>query len=253
MAEGLRITRLLLAWPVLLLLTLFLYLGGVITLRWASATPHWYVRLFHFWSRLWVWALGVDLRLIEQNSKPLPEQYILIANHPSAFEDVGIPALFDVRSLAKQEVAHWFIVGLIGRAAGTLFVQRENRESRQQAFGQLLNVLEEGDNIAIYPEGGVKGKRLHTQFQFGAFRASLASGVAIVPILIHYHDEEAFYWDRESLPQKLLQILFARSHRADYHIFDAFDPADFADHQAFADHVHQCYLQWQKSIMQAQK
>jgi 1-acyl-sn-glycerol-3-phosphate acyltransferase len=86
-----------------------------------------YFSLFRFWARAFVRALGVDLRLYQKNLLPLPEQYILIANHPSAFEDIGIPALFPVHSLAKVEVADWWLVGRISTASGSLYVRRESR------------------------------------------------------------------------------------------------------------------------------
>ncbi|NOR42580.1 MAG: hypothetical protein GQ572_04525, partial [Gammaproteobacteria bacterium] len=57
-------------------------------------------RYYHFLSRYWcgilVHALDVDLKLVHKNQRPLPDQYILIANHPSALEDFGVPALFDI-------------------------------------------------------------------------------------------------------------------------------------------------------------
>ena len=79
-----------------------------------AALRPWYFRLFRYWCRSFVRALGIDLRLHQHNTRPLPERYILVANHPSAFEDIGIPALFPVHSLAKIEVADWWIVGRDG-------------------------------------------------------------------------------------------------------------------------------------------
>src|ERR1700741_4948042 len=93
-------------------------------LPWPGRHP--VARLFGAWSRSFVRALGVDLRLHQKNRARLPARYILIANHPSAFEDVGIPALFDVVSLAKVQVAEWFVVGRISKAAGTLYVDRDD-------------------------------------------------------------------------------------------------------------------------------
>ena len=78
-----------------------------------------YFPLFRFWSRSFVRALGIDLRVHQKNTRPLPEQYILIANHPSAFEDIGIPAVFPVHSLAKIEVRDWWLVGRISMASGS--------------------------------------------------------------------------------------------------------------------------------------
>ena len=63
--------------------------------------------LFSLWCRLFVRALGVELVMHQKNVKVLPEHYIVIANHPSIFEDIGIPALFDGVCLAKREVADW--------------------------------------------------------------------------------------------------------------------------------------------------
>ena len=86
-------------WVELTLFTLVLYL-----LSWLPAALRpFYYHLFRVWCRSFIRALGVNLRLHQKNVHPLPAHYILIANHPAAFEDIGIPALFPVYSLAKIE------------------------------------------------------------------------------------------------------------------------------------------------------
>src|SRR5437870_1079284 len=114
----LRLVLKIVAWIDFVLFTAFVWL--LAWLPWPGKHP--VARLFPAWSRSFVRALDVDLRLHQKNRKHLPERYILIANHPTAFEDIGIPALFDVISLAKIQVADWFIVGRISKAAGTLYV-----------------------------------------------------------------------------------------------------------------------------------
>jgi len=112
-------------WIELSLFTLFLY-----ALAWLPRIliKSFYSKLFYTWCRVFTRALGVDLRLHEKNINPLPKQYILVANHPSAFEDIGVPALFDVHPLAKMGVKKWFLLGKISEAAGTLFVKRDSKE-----------------------------------------------------------------------------------------------------------------------------
>ena len=102
-------------WIELSLFTLFLYV-----LAWLprSITKSFYSRLFYSWCRAFTRALGVDLRLHQKNLKPIPKQYILVANHPSAFEDVGVPALFNVHPLAKMGVRNWFLLGKIRKSQG---------------------------------------------------------------------------------------------------------------------------------------
>jgi lyso-ornithine lipid O-acyltransferase len=126
----------------------------------SSILKRFYPRLFWAWSRSFVRALDVDLNLLQNNARPLPRQYLLIANHPSAFEDIGIPSLFNVHSLAKVEVRDWPIVGRISHAAGTLYVRREDRDSRREAYEDILQAVKEGKNVALYPEGGCKGRRI---------------------------------------------------------------------------------------------
>ncbi|HSC78781.1 MAG TPA: lysophospholipid acyltransferase family protein [Chitinolyticbacter sp.] len=239
--------RLIVAWIDLALFTLFMVLLALLPLSWLGVYP----RLFHAWCRCFVRALNVELRLHQHHARALPQHYILIANHPSAFEDVGIPALFPVVSLAKIEVRDWWLVGRIAAAAGTLFVQRENKDSRQAAQAALVEAVRAGHNIALYPEGGCKGRRLWNHFLYGAFTVSLETGVPIVPVFLHYEAQQAFEWaDDETLLQKIWHIVTSPNPVANYHVFDAFDPADFVDREAYSAHVYRCYQGWQQRFLE---
>jgi 1-acyl-sn-glycerol-3-phosphate acyltransferase len=208
--------------------------------------PRFYPQLFRAWCRAFVRALGVDLRLHQKNRRPLPEHYLLIANHPSAFEDIGVPALFPVHSLAKAEVRDWWIAGRISEAAGTLYVRREERDSRRAAFDAVRAVLRRGENVVIYPEGGCKGRRIFEAFRYGPFDLSLDTGVPILPLFVHYESQDDFEWsDGQTLLQKIWRILRSRNKRANYYLYDALDPRDFADAEAYMRHAHQLYLSWQ--------
>ncbi|WP_432721761.1 lysophospholipid acyltransferase family protein [Jeongeupia wiesaeckerbachi] len=232
-----------LGWLDLAAYTLALLLLALLPSGWLSA---WYPALFRSWCRCFVRALGVELHLHQHQTRPLPAHFILIANHPSALELVGIPGLFNVVSLAKVEVRDWWFVGRIAAAAGTFFVQRENKGSRQNALTSMRDAVSSGRNIAIYPEGGCKGRRLAERFHYGAFTLSLDAGVPIVPVFLHYEAQQSFAWEGQTLPQMLCQIASAPNRHAHYHVYDAFDPADFADRDAYAQHVHACYLAWQQ-------
>ena len=234
---------LLLCWLELAALTAILY---VLTYAPRSWIRPFYPHLFRIWCRFFVRALGVDLRLHQKNQRPLPQHYILIANHPSAFEDVGVPALFDVRSLAKEEVKDWWFVGRISAAAGTLFVQRESRESRHGATQRILAELNAGHNVALYPEGGCKGRRIFSEFRYGAFDISLRTGIPILPVFLHYEAQEDFEWqDPHTLIQKMGHFMTTRNNRANYYVYDAIDPRQFSNKEAYCDYVYELYLAWQ--------
>lgn len=206
--------------------------------------------LFRYWSTVFARALGVDIRLHQHNREHQPEHFIMIANHPSAFEDIGLPALFDVISLAKIEVADWWVLGRISTAAGTLYVNRESKISRGKAQQNIIDAVNAGRNVALYPEGGCKDKRIAERFYIGAFEASCKTGKPIIPVLIHYEAQDDFFW-RPNVPvvKKMWEILNARNPTANFHVFDAFKPEDFPDREAFRQAVYQQYRKWQKKYL----
>jgi len=230
-------------WIELTLFTLLLYL-----LSWLPGVilKDFYFPLFRFWSRTFVRALGVDLRVHQKNTRPIPEQYILIANHPSAFEDIGIPAVFPVHSLAKIEVRDWWLVGRISTASGSLYVDRESKESRNAVAEQIDQELSEGKNIALYPEGGCKGRRIFESFRYGAFDISLRTGVPILPVFLHYEAQDDFEWrDPQTLLHKIWHMSTASNNRVNFYIYDVFDPDQFTDKASYAEYAHGKFLEWQ--------
>lgn len=225
----LRLLKKALGWTDFVAFTLLIWL--LTWIPWRGSHP--VARLFHAWCRSFVRALDVDLRLHQMNLRPLPKRFILIANHPSAFEDIGIPALFDVVSLAKVQVQDWFVVGRISKAAGTLYVDRDDAESRQQVIDVMVAAVEAGQNIALYPEGGCKGRRLFTEFKSGAFEVAMRTGVPILPVFLHYEAQDDFEWqDPWTLPQKIVHMATTVNNRAHYYVFDPLNPKDFADKYA---------------------
>jgi 1-acyl-sn-glycerol-3-phosphate acyltransferase len=210
-------------------------------------------RYYHFLSRYWcgifVRALDVDLRLVHKNLKPLPEHFILIANHPSALEDFGIPALFDIYPLAKEGVRNWIVLGRISDYAGTIYVKRGDAKSRHAALQSLIDAVKSGKNIILFPEGGCKGSRIHEMFHTGAFDISIQTGVPILPVFLQYVDQEAFEWVGQSLPLKLWQIFRSNNNLVNYYVHDAIEPDQFSDKNSFAKHTHSQYLEWQKDYL----
>ncbi len=237
-----RVVWLTLGWLELSVFTTLLYLLSFLPPSWRSG---WYRRLFQSWCRTWVHALGVDLRVHHRHTHPLPSRYLLIANHPSSFEDIGIPAVFDVDCLAKREVKDWWLVGRISAAAGTIFVQRESRDSRGAAADQIERHVNQGINVALYPEGGIKGPRLQPAFRHGVFAISLKTGIPILPVYLHYEALHDFHWGRHSLLANIRNIMFASNNRANFYVYDPIEPHLFDDKQSYCDHVYELYQQWQ--------
>ncbi len=235
-------------WMDFLFMTVLLYPLSFLP---TTLTKQWYSPLFRSWCKCFIRALGVHLKLHQKNSRALPKQYILIGNHPSAFEDVGMPALFKARFLAKAELRHWWILGRISIFARTLYVQRESRDSRQTASTALVQALSEGDSIGLYPEGGCKGRRVFLPFRYGTFEAAITTGIPIIPVFIHYESQEDFEWkENETLTKKLWSIIRSQNKTANYYVFDSIDPKSFTDKEQLCLHVQSLYIKWQAEYLE---
>lgn len=243
-----RILRLLYGWSELIIATLILYLLSFLP---RTLSRSFYFALFRLWCKIFVNTLGIDLRLHQKNTKPIPRRFILISNHPSAFEDIGIPALFNVYSLAKAEVADWWWAGRIVEAAGNLFVKRESRESRREAAEQIIDVINKGKNIVIYPEGGCKGRRIFHTFKHGAFDISMKTGVPILPVFLHYESQDDFEWrNPQTLLHKLWHMTVTQNNSVNYYLYDAIYPEQFDSKEAYNVYVHRLYMDWQARYLE---
>jgi 1-acyl-sn-glycerol-3-phosphate acyltransferase len=233
-------------WLLLIILSIILYLLSHMPRAFSGRYYHYLSRL---WCKIFVRALDVELKLVNNNTQPLPQQYILIANHPSALEDFGVPSLFDVYPLAKAGVRDWIILGRISDYAGTIYVKRGSAGSRKTAKQALADAVQSGKNIVIFPEGGCKGARIYEKFHTGAFEISLQTGIPIVPVFLQYIDQKAFAWLGESLPKKLWQIFLTNNNKVNYYVHDAIHPDRFSDKESYAKYAHSLFLEWQKEYL----
>jgi 1-acyl-sn-glycerol-3-phosphate acyltransferase len=156
-----------------------------------------------------------------------------------------------VVSLAKIQVKDWFVVGAISRAAGTLYVDRDDRESRHSAIDLMVRTVQSGQNIALYPEGGCKGRRLYTEFLSGAFDVSKQTGIPILPVFLHYEAQDDFEWQAPyTLPDKIWHMMTTVNNRANYYVYDPMDPRDYADKHAMRDAAYAMYVKWNAQYLE---
>lgn len=208
-------------------------------------TKHFMARLFSRWCWSLIRFLGVECHIHQKFQPPLPKHFLLISNHPSGMDILALNAIFAVAPLAKEEIKSWWIVGRIARAIGSVFVKREDKNSRHAAKQTLIQVLQQGKNLLIYPEGGCYGRHLRP-FKLGSFEISIMSKVPILPVYMQYEAENDMEWGDYGLIRHLYNIRRACNKHVHCYIFDPVSPENFTDPQSYMEHVHKLYEQWEK-------
>jgi 1-acyl-sn-glycerol-3-phosphate acyltransferase len=205
-----------------------------------------FAKIYRTWSLLFFKAFGIDEHIHQEHEKPIPNQYILISNHPSGIDVIWLPARFKATPLSKDDIQFWPIIGKITRTAGIIFVKRDKASSRLASLLSCYNAIENGKNILIFPEGGCFGRFL-SPFKNGAFEISFKTNTPILPVYVHYEEGETYEWGTIDPFRYIIRLLFKPKNRtAHLYIFDAIYPEGHINAKAYKDFVFEYYKTLEK-------
>lgn len=135
-----------------------------------------------------------NITLLAPERERLAAQRGLILPNHDTYLDILLPlALFPVRFLSKAEVRDYWFVGRIAAAIGTVFVQRDDKQSRRQAR-LALGAVSDFPPILLFPEGKVDGLKTVQPFRWGAFEIAVANSWPITPAALLYEPFEVARW-----------------------------------------------------------
>ena len=141
------------------------------------------LRITHYWGKLLLFCAGVDLKVEGLEHLDLKRPYVFAANHQSAFDIFALlAALPKVKFLAKKELFAIPLFGLALGRAGSLPVDRSNRQAALKSIDQAAQVVREGSSIVIFPEGTRSDNGQLLPFKKGGFVLAIKSGQPIVPV-----------------------------------------------------------------------
>lgn len=206
------------AWPLLLVLTIFTAVFTVCTVHWRNA--EFVHKVQQFWSRSFFWLMFLPVSVEgEENIQP-GQSYVFVANHQSMF-DVWLvygwlPVIF--KWLMKAELRKVPFVGTGCKAAGHIFIDRHNAKAALESIKNVERQLVNGVSTVIFPEGTRSLNGEVGRFKRGAFQIAWDLGLPVIPLSL----DGCF----EVLPKGKP---FVRRHPVHMHIGQAIDLKQFAD------------------------
>lgn len=111
---------------------------------------YWRQLAFGTWTRFFVWISGMQIEVI---GVPPAPPFFLVTNHVSYVDVAALRAVVPCVFVAKREVEDWFLAGRIVRDMGVIFIDRNNRRDIPRAGAKLLERLNEGEGVVVFPEG----------------------------------------------------------------------------------------------------
>ena len=164
------------------------------------------------------WSVGVlailNIKLHCHGHSPGHEipRALFAANHVSWLDVCVLMAACPTRFVAKAEISHWPVLGLLSRNAGTLFIERAKRSDTLRINQQITEVLEKGERVTVFPEGTTADGTQLNHFHASLLQSAVTADALLYPVAISYRDsagnvcQEAAYID-SSLVSSLQKIL----------------------------------------------
>jgi len=119
------------------------------------------VRPLDRWSRerlLRLWGKGAlaiaGVRVTVEGTAPKPP-FIIVSNHLSYVDVMLLAGELGCAFVAKADVARWFLVGWLAKAAGTIFIDRSRIRETMRVNQIIIRALEKGLGIHVFAEGSI--------------------------------------------------------------------------------------------------
>ena len=172
----------LIAWPLLVVLTVFTAVFTVCTVFWKNA--EFVHKVQQFWSRSFFWLMFLPVSVDGQEHIVPGQSYVFVANHQSMF-DVWLvygwlPVIF--KWLMKAELRKVPFVGTGCKAAGHIFIDRRSTKAAMESLKEVEKQLANGVCTVIFPEGTRSLNGEVGRFKRGAFQIAWDLGLPIIPL-----------------------------------------------------------------------
>lgn len=130
---------------------------------------------------------------------------MIVSNHRSHIDPILFLREIDAFPVAKAEMASWPVIGRGAQMAGILYVDRGHSGSRTSILRQMLEKVNAGFQVLIFPEGTTSGLSGTLPFKTGGFRMAAQHGIPVVPAALIFPDPRDFWVGKVTLWQHIFR------------------------------------------------
>jgi len=141
---------------------------------------HWAIRM---WSGGLMRIFGFRLK---RYGTPLPGGALFVANHVSWIDITLMHSQRVMGFVAKAEIARWPLIGWLAGRGGTIYHHRGNNESLHGVMHQMVQRLQSGLAVGVFPEGGTKDGITLGVFHARIFQPAVLAAVPAKPVALKY-------------------------------------------------------------------
>ena len=103
------------------------------------------------WHRMILRLLAIKVHVVGEPSTSRP--LLIVSNHVSWTDVMVIGSVADVHFIARGDMAHWPVMGTIGRLRRTVFIERGSRKRSAEQTAEIAGFVRRGDVLVLFAEG----------------------------------------------------------------------------------------------------
>jgi 1-acyl-sn-glycerol-3-phosphate acyltransferase len=223
----------------------------IVALRFPALPPDQQHAHVQAWSLQLLAHAGVHLRI--RGTPPVAGPVMLVANHLSWLDIPVMHAARHCRFVSKSDVQGWPLIGTLATAAGTLYIERSSRRDALRMVRTMQQALEQGEVLAVFPEGTTGDGREMLPFHANLLQAAVAAQAPVQPVGLRFADQATgatsfapSYIGDETLLGSIWRTLSAPPIEAVVH-YGAPERAGERDRRAWTQHLRNTVDQLRKS------
>ena len=172
----------LIAFPLIIVVTLFTAIFTILCFPWKNGKAPRAVQVF--WSRSVLWLLLIPIKVTGKENVDPNQSYVFVANHQSFLDVFAVYGWLpnNFKWLMKKEIRKVPFVGTACAVAGHIFVDRSNPRAALQSMDHIKKELVDGISTVIFPEGTRTKTGEMGRFKQGAFKIAMDMGLPVVPL-----------------------------------------------------------------------
>lgn len=143
---------------------------------------------------------------IQTSGAPHPKTALYVANHRSFADPIVLCRYISAFVIAKAEVKSYPIINIGAELTGVIWVNRQDNESRSKTRSRMVEVIQSGFNVLVFPEGTVSLTKHTLPFKKGTFLEAAGNNIPVVPVAIEYQSGKDLWMKEKFIPQYFHQF-----------------------------------------------
>jgi len=172
-----------------------------------------------------VWLAGISIQV---RGTPSDGPVLITANHISWLDILAMHSVRAMSFVGKAEIDQWPVFSYAAHTGNTIFHQRGSHDSANDVTTVMTQRLEQGQRVAIFPEGGILPGNSVRLFHARMFRAAVDAKCPVQPVMVRYmgtkgRDDDISFRQDESMTKNIGRVLARPGCVAEIHFLPLID------------------------------